>query len=141
MTETDTSRNIVDFKRRPINEWPKHVYLADFGDGEGTRPYAHIQRPDDTTPRYVRGDLYDALLARAEKAEAHRDELDALLNEGIATDADTRRQARNAALREAANVCTKEYDTAVKLNCVAKADGFIWCRTGILALIDTEEPK
>lgn len=34
--------------------------------------------------------------------EAHRDELDALLNEGIATDADTRQQARNDALREAA---------------------------------------
>jgi hypothetical protein len=31
-----------------------------------------------------------AALDRAEKAEAERDELDALLNEGIATDADTR---------------------------------------------------
>ena len=46
--------------------------------------------------------------------EAHRDELDALLNEGIATDADTRQQARNDALREAAEkartlwVCSPE---------------------------------
>ena len=43
---------------------------------------------------------------RADKAEAERDELDALLNEGIATDADTRMQAeergRVAGLRKAA---------------------------------------
>ena len=51
-------------------------------------------------------DALTAALDRAEKAEAERVELDALLNEGIATDADTRMQAeargRVAGLREAA---------------------------------------
>lgn len=42
--------NVINFARRPINEWPKSVYLADLGDGDGCRPYSHIQHPDDTTP-------------------------------------------------------------------------------------------
>lgn len=54
---------VIKFKRRPINEWPRHVFLADFGDGDGCRPHSYIQYPDDTTPKYVRADLFDALEA------------------------------------------------------------------------------
>jgi hypothetical protein len=54
---TTPDNKVINFQRRKINEWPKEVYLADFGDGEGCRPYAYIQRPDDTTPQYVRADL------------------------------------------------------------------------------------
>lgn len=60
--------NVIDFTRRPINEWPKSVYLADLGDGDGCRPYSHIQHPDDTTPEYVRYDLYFAAVASRDSA-------------------------------------------------------------------------
>jgi len=76
---------VVQFERRKINEWPKVVYLADFGDGDGCRPLAYIQHPDDTTPHYVRGDIHDAL-------STHADGLEAKLA-----------KARNEALEEAAD--------------------------------------
>ena len=61
--------------------------------------------------------------------EADRDELEFLLNEGIATDADTRQQARNDALREAAKICNENRDVS----------GWV-SRDAILALIDTPTP-
>ncbi len=57
--------NVIDFTRRPINEWPKSVYLADLGDG--CRPYSYIQRPDDTTPEYVRYDLHFAAVIERDR--------------------------------------------------------------------------
>lgn len=46
------------------------------------------------------------------------DELDALLNEGIATDEDTRLQARNAALREAAEIAFGADDCYLARNAI-----------------------
>ena len=65
---TERTGNVIDFTRRTINEWPKSVYLADLGDGAGCRPYSHIQHPDDTTPEYVRFDLYFAAVAYRDSA-------------------------------------------------------------------------
>lgn len=61
------SDNIIKFTRRPINEWPRKVYLADFGDGDGCRPYKYIQQRDDTTPEYIRADIFEALRAENER--------------------------------------------------------------------------
>ena len=65
-----SDENVVKFTPRTLGLWAKQIYLADFDDGNGLKVYDHIQHPDDTTPKYVRADLYDALLIRAEKAEA-----------------------------------------------------------------------
>ena len=73
----DRTGNVLTFTRRQINEWPKSVYLADLGDGEGCRPYTHIQHPDDTTPEYVRYDLYFAAVAERDRLQR---ESQALLN-------------------------------------------------------------
>jgi hypothetical protein len=64
--------NVIVFKRRLINDWPRHVYLADLGDGEGTQVFASIQYPDDTTPEYIRADLVQAQIDAAVKAERER---------------------------------------------------------------------
>lgn len=65
------SSKIVQFTRRPINEWPRRVYLADFGDGDACRPYTYIQYPDDTTPEYIRSDIANARIAELEAAIKH----------------------------------------------------------------------
>ena len=63
--------NVIEFQPRLINQWPRKVYLADTtSDGSELRVYDHIQHPDDTTPLYVRGDLYDAQAARIRELEA-----------------------------------------------------------------------
>lgn len=65
--------------------------------------YAH-----DTEPMRNAADTLTAALDEVERLRMERDELDALLNEGIATDDDTRRQARAEAraggIKEAADI-------------------------------------
>lgn len=62
------SGNILRFTGKQITEWPKSVYLADLGDGDGCRAYTHIQYPDQTTPEYVRYDLYFSAVHAGERA-------------------------------------------------------------------------
>lgn len=87
-TEAPDKNNVITFERRKINEWPREVYLADFGDGDGCRPHTHIQYPDDTTPKYLRADLTAAKDARIEDLEAENERLrDALERaEGLCRD-------------------------------------------------------
>ncbi|WP_313349119.1 hypothetical protein [Paracoccus sp. (in: a-proteobacteria)] len=67
--------NVVEFQRRPINEWPKELFIADIEDGGGVRVYDHIQHPDDSTPRYIRADLHDAPTKQRDELAAEVDQM------------------------------------------------------------------